>query len=276
MNNEKDIIEKLIGSRYHEITTDDTGGNSRAYIIDGGKIVFKFPRNDQVTYDNEARILQTINKIKTNVKLQKVGWQSNDNKYIGILGVTGKSINNSQLKSEQKRHIGEKVGKFLKELHKIKTDLVPSLSLSEEIKAWQERYLSYKEIINPHLNPNMQKMLNKLMLQDMPRDLNNLGEDMVFCHGDLGDNNIFIDKDEVGIIDFNESGYLDRAADFMDISDDEILRYILDSYGADDILRKKVQIRRKIRPVIALPFYISKGDKLKVKKAINKIIINLS
>ena len=265
-------MEKLIGKKYHEIKTDDTGGNSRAYIIDGGKIVFKFPRNDQVTYDNEIKILQTINGIRTGVNLQKVGWLSNDNKYIGLLGVTGKSISCGQLKSEQKRQIGEKIGIFLKELHKIKTDCVPNLALSEEINAWQKRYLGYKDIITPHLDTNMRDKLNKLMLEDMPKELNKLGEDMVFCHGDLGDSNIFINEEKVGIIDFNESGYFDRAADFMDIRDDEILSHMLDSYEADDILRKKVQIRRTIRPVIALRCYILKEDESEIKNTINQIM----
>ncbi len=276
MKNEIDIIEKLINKEYKEIKIDDTGGNSRAYIIDGGKIIFKFPRNNKVTYDNEAKILTIINTIKTDVKIQKVGWRSKDNTYFGLHGVTGASICNADLNPRQKRQVGKKVGKFLKKLHNINTDCVPSLSLSQEIKAWQERFLSYKEIIDTHLNLNMQKKLNKLMFEDMPKELNNLGEDIVFCHGDLGDNNILIDKDNVGIIDFNESGYFDRAADFMDICDDEILRYILDSYGASDVLRKKIQMRRRIRPVIALLFHINKNDKKGIEDSLNQIIASLS
>ncbi len=83
----------------------------------------------------------------------------------------------------------------------------------------------------------------------------------MFSHGDLGDGNIYIDENgQVGVIDFNESGYLDEAADFMDIMDADICGAMLDRYGADETLRRKVEIRRAVRPMFVIGTYAELGE----------------
>ena len=59
----------------------------------------------------------------------------------------------------------------------------------------------------------------------------------------------------VGVIDFSEMLYLDEAADFMDTRDEDICRAMLDAYGAGGNLRRKVFIRRLIRPVFVIGTY---------------------
>lgn len=69
-------------------------------------------------------------------------------------------------------------------------------------------------------------------------------KNIVYSHGDLGDGNIFVDDGgKVGIIDFSEMCYFDEAGDFMDVSNEELRAAMLDAYGADDALRKKVRLR---------------------------------
>ena len=105
----------------------------------------------------------------------------------------------------------------------------------------------------------------------VPEKLSSLGEKMVFSHGDLGMGNILVDdSDKIGIIDFSESVYLDEAADFMDIEDNKLREEILSSYGADDILREKVTIRRAVRPMFAIGTYRDRTEN-EIQRFVNKV-----
>ncbi len=99
------------------------------------------------------------------------------------------------------------------------------------------------------------------MFEAVPKELIRLGEKLIFSHGDLGDGNILVDKNgKVGIIDFSEILYLDEAADFMDVSSNELREQMLDTYGADDILKEKVALRVLTRPLFVLGDYIKRGN----------------
>ncbi len=69
-----------------------------------------------------------------------------------------------------------------------------------------------------------------------------------------------IKNDKVGIIDFSEMLYLDEATDFMDVSSNELREQMLDTYGADDILKEKVALRVLTRPLFVLGDYIKRGN----------------
>ena len=94
------------------------------------------------------------------------------------------------------------------------------------------------------------------MTEEMPSQLKMLGENLVLSHGDLGGGNLLVDdQGKVGIIDFSEMLCLDEAADFMDTRDDDICQAMLDAYGAGGNLRRKVFIRRLIRPIFVIGTY---------------------
>lgn len=117
--------------------------------------------------------------------------------------------------------------------------------------------------------------IDALITREMPDMLRGLGEKRVFPHADLGDGNIFIDGGgKVGVIDFNESGYIDEASDFMDITDNDLCAVMLDTYGADENLRKKVEMQRRIRPIFVLDVYAER-DEDTVQKLIQQIRNNL-
>lgn len=59
---------------------------------------------------------------------------------------------------------------------------------------------------------------------------------------------------------FNESCYLDEAADFMDFEDDRLCTEVLDAYGADELLREKVMIRRVVRPMFVIGTYRDRSE----------------
>ena len=102
--------------------------------------------------------------------------------------------------------------------------------------------------------------MDEFVMQEMPERLLGLGEKMVFSHGDLGLGNIFVEESKIGVIDFNESCYLDEAADFMDFEDDRLCTEVLDAYGADELLREKVMIRRVVRPMFVIGTYRDRSE----------------
>lgn len=67
-------------------------------------------------------------------------------------------------------------------------------------------------------------------------------------------------NNRVGVIDFNESGLLDEARDFMDVSNGVIRNEMLNAYGASKELREKVEIRRDIRSLIVLKAYLTRNN----------------
>lgn len=77
----------------------------------------------------------------------------------------------------------------------------------------------------------------------------------VFCHGDLGYNNIIIsDELEVGVIDFGDAGNLDSSYDFIGLEDDVMLEATILAYDGDSDLMEKVAIRRQLLPLMEMFF----------------------
>ncbi|MCL2688223.1 MAG: aminoglycoside phosphotransferase family protein [Chitinispirillia bacterium] len=272
---EVQTIEKLLDSN-HEIVFSDAGHTSRAYVIDDGRIVFKFPRSPEVSYDTEIKVLNAINTLTTDIGLQRVGWTTQNSSYLGLYGVIGTAIKNIELSSAQKLNIGNCIGCFLRELHNLEVSGVPVVPLVDEIKTWHERYLPHKDFIDANMTAIESARLHELMMEEAPSILIKLGDDRVFAHGDLTGNNIFLDKSgKVGLIDFSESGYYDRAIDFMDIGDREISEAMLEAYGADDKLVQKISIRQRIRPAAILIYYRQKDDYAGSMRTVEKIRASL-
>lgn len=110
----------------------------------------------------------------------------------------------------------------------------------------------------------------------MPQKSQELGIEEVFCHGDLGYNNILLtDNLEVGVIDFGDAGYMDKSYDFIGLEDDDILDAAILAYGDDKNLRKKVEIRRQLLPLMEMLFLIDKKDKEGLDLCAERMLLNL-
>ena len=261
-NEEISIICRLTGSDPAKIEQRDDGFLSRAYLIENGKIVFKFKKEENADYGIEEQMLNFIGTLSLPVKVQKVGWTSPDYSYIGLYGIIGNNLENLTLTSTQKDQIGMQLGECLKILHQAKCDQAQPYSLASEIDIWQQRFEYSIPTLREYFSPFELNKIDDLMMREMPSELRGCGEKMVLSHGDLSSGNIVVDDQlNVGIIDFSEMLYLDEAADFMDIGDEEICRSMLDTYGAGGNLRRKVSIRRLIRPVYIIGTYAGSGRK---------------
>ena len=266
-----EIVKRLTKVNSEEIHVSDDGFLSTGYVIRNGEIIFKFKKHPDVSYENEIRLLDFLNSENLNVNLQRVGWISPDDSYVGLYGVKGKAAEHLSLSDEEKLSVGRQLGVFLKKLHSLSPDHTGSFSVEEEISAWQERFLKSAKIMTEYFTSEEMEKLHSFVFEKAPKELTALGEKQVFSHADLGEGNIFLDDNgKVGVIDFNESAYADEAADFMDIEDDSICNALLEAYGADDTLREKVKIRRLIRPLFVIETYSQRGQKA-VEKYIDRI-----
>ncbi len=258
---EIETIKKLTGVDDDQIRFSDDGFLSRGYVIDGGRLVFKFKKHPDVTYTHEIRNLDYLNQQNMGINLQSVAYKTDDDNYLGIYGVPGISLEQCEINDTLRVSVGRQLGEFLRKLHKLepKTEIV--YPLDDLIKAWQARYAKAKKSLVKYFNSSELTRIDTLMMQEMPNTLWNLGESRVFSHADLGDGNVFVDSDgKVGVIDFNESGYIDEASDFMDITDDRLCSVMLNTYGADENLRKKVEMQRRIRPIFVLDVYADRDE----------------
>ena len=262
INEELQTVSSLTGVAPEKIRFSDDGFLSRGYVIDGGRIVFKFKRNPDVSYKNEIKMLKFVNSLSLNVNLQKIGWTSKDDSYLGIYGVIGKSLEPIELTNDDRKNYGKQIGAFLRKLHSTEYQDAERLSVKEEIKAWQERFERSKDLLPRYFSDEEIYKMNDFIYSFVPTKLSSLGEKMVFSHGDLGMGNIFVDESgKIGIIDFSESVYLDEAADFMDIEDDGLCEEALQSYGADENLIEKTAIRRAVRPMFVIGTYRNRPEK---------------
>lgn len=272
---EVEIIKKLTGVEENRISFSDDGFMSRGYVIDGGRLVFKFKKRPDTTYVHEAKNLDYLNKQSLGVNLQSVAFKAEDNSYLGIYGVPGVSLEQYALNDASRIAIGRQLGEFLRKLHSLKPETEIVYPLDELIEVWQDRYAKARKTLAKYLDAEELADIDALMIREMPNTLRELGEKRVFSHADLGDGNIFIDSDgKVGVIDFNESGFIDEASDFMDITDNELCAVMLDTYGADENLRKKVEMQRRIRPMFVLDVYADR-DEDTVQKLIQQVRYNL-
>jgi len=268
---ESQIVSNLTGVEKENIKYSDDGFLSRGYVIDNGRIVFKFKKQPEVSYKNEIKMLNFINSLNLEVNLQKVGWTSENDNYLGVYGVIGNSLESIVLSDDKRESYGKQIGSFLKRLHSADFKEAEKISVKDEIDAWQRRFEKSKDILSRYFNSEEIAKMHHFVYSVVPEKLSSLGEKMVFSHGDLGMGNVFVDNnDEIGIIDFSESIYLDEAADFMDIEDDKLCAEILNSYEADDVLREKVLIRRAIRPMFVIGTYRDRPEN-ELQRFINRI-----
>jgi len=266
---EVQIVEQLTDVAADQIRLADDGFWSRGYIIDNGRIVFKFKKSPEVSYETEIKVLSYVNSLDLGINLQKVGWVSPDDSYLGVYGVLGEALEDVNY---DHRVVAQQLAAALRKLHQAKPFDAEFMTQCEEIKAWQKRYQKSHEVLKEYFSEVEIVRLDDFFLRSAPEKLEKLGEKLVFSHGDLGDGNILVDDfGKVGVIDFSEMYYLDEAADFMDVSSDELRTAMLDVYGADETLREKVRIRVLLRPLFVLGDYVKRGNMEHVRKLVERI-----
>jgi len=259
------------------IVFNDRGWFSRVYVVDGGKYVVKFRREKVATreeYEVETETLRVLGSLQTDVMLPKLVAVGNDFEYIAYEGVVGTGFYKvlSGLSLEQRQAVGVALGVFLRQLHGLELPKAKLFDLEWEINKMQESYLTVVEVLKERLEAGVMGRVDDFMMKQMPERIRELGLGKRFCHGDLGLWNMFYDEAErLGIIDFGNAGYYDESKDFWGLTDDEILSSALESYGSNEVLREKVEIRRKCILFSDLVFYTTKGKEDDIAGVVEKV-----
>jgi aminoglycoside phosphotransferase (APT) family kinase protein len=275
-------IVKELTDVYDEsrIVINELGWTSRVYIINDGEFVFKFLKNKkyQEELEHELNVLKLIKNHVFNVNIPLIAWVGKDNEYIGFRGISGKSMTTetiSELTDEQKRNVGTQIGIFIKTLHAIKYTGKNPNSENAQIEWLLESYRKKKRILKKYFNEKEIDFIEKLVTS-LPEKSAKYGIEEVFCHGDLGYNNIILSNNlEVGIIDFGDAGKLDKSYDFIGLEDNVMLGAAILAYGGDKVLMEKVAIRRLLLPLMEMLFLIDRKNGIEIAKCANKMRGNL-
>ena len=241
---ELEIVKLLTGvNDESRVEKNGIGWTSRVYIIDGGKIVFKFPRNAKFREEcrHEVAALKLLQDQKFCLSVPVLNWTAEDNSYFGFYGVIGKPLREviNGISGKQKVDIGTQIGEFLRQLHGIKNyGDMKAQTLEEQALEYQNWYKKGRDLLMEFFSETELFRIDVFFSHEVPKCMTGTNG-LVFCHGDLDYNNTLIDsKNQVGIIDFGDAGLYDRSQDFRGI-DDEILRdSMLKAYGGGEVISK--------------------------------------
>lgn len=269
---------ELTGARPEHIKLHTDGFWTRAYVVNNGEFVVKYNKREfepvhgePCDHEKEARVLNRLSKLDLPVNTQKVIMLNQDEGFLALQGVVGTPLSEIEnLTPAQKQNIGEKLGAFIKQLHTVEMDS-KGRSLEDLLIEYEGIYDGLQPFFQKNLSQREQEVLNGLIYDRLPNGRRELGEKKVFSHTDLFDRHVIINGDEVGVIDTANAGYCDEATDF--VSDHpEIRSASLDTYGADEGLRRKVQLGHDMSIVSAPSFYIPvKGEEAATKLWIPRI-----
>ena len=264
----KDEIQKVIeltGATKDRIKLNDDGHVSRVYVVGDGEYIVKFPRWEELNYNNEVAALNYLNTLELPVNIQRVKWVADNHRCIVFHGVKGTPLDKiKNLTTEQKQSIGKQIGAFIKLLHSIKPGTIDigMRTLEKELQNYNKVFDELQDFFKKYLTPKEHERVNYLAYEYLPKMRRELGEKLVFAHEDIYEPNIIVDENgKVGIIDFGNAGYHEQAVDFG-IDDVELGKIVLDAYGADEKVRKKVELKYDTSVLAHPKYHIERhGDK---------------
>lgn len=276
VHDEKLKVAELTGSSIESIQLNDHGWTSRVYLIDDGKIVFKFPRMEAVKkeYVQEIKIYKLLEQLHVHLQVPKLRWTDQDNNYFGYEGIVGGQFSSeiARIPDDEKRRLGRDIGEFLKQLHQLHLSEPHVMTVEDEIKQAHEKYAGCLDTLRNHFNSEETARLAKFMHESMPSTMRQLGGDSALCHGDLGYWNMLLKDDgTLGVIDFGDIGYYDRSKDFCGLQDQTMLDAALTEYGDDKVLREKIDIRQQYLPFFDLQYFAASRNETETNITLEKI-----
>lgn len=264
--NELKILKQLTGADDNQIKVSETGWTSRVYIIDDGKVVFKFPRNAKYREEckQEVAVLNLLKGRAFSLSIPILNWISTDNTYFGFWGVEGKPLGEviGGLSKQQKVEIGTQLGDFLQQLHGIKDyGDIKAQTLAEQAKEYQDWFLKGRDLLKDYFSEVELSTIDNFFWNEVPESMTGTGE-LVFCHGDLDYNNVLINsKNQVGVIDFGDARLYDRSQDFRGIDDEIIREAMIKAYGGSEVIsRAAAAASSKMIDVLNMIYCIEQND----------------
>jgi aminoglycoside 2''-phosphotransferase len=237
-------------------------GTHNVYEVEGSYI-FRFPSTFLPTRERSElvrRETEVLNGLKDHLTVQIPSpvfvETDSDNPFMGYEKIPGSSLtwHYSNTPTKKRRSIAEQVGVFLGELHGLDlAEISPGTSDSSfdaesDRKQWSEFYERAVEITYPSLSSTQRRWSDALFHDFLDHD-ENFQYEPVLVHGDFDTSNILVDPETfkvTGIIDFEEAGMYDPAADFLFQREGaEFLAQILKTYPkvTDSQLQQRMSFR---------------------------------
>jgi aminoglycoside phosphotransferase (APT) family kinase protein len=273
------LAKKILGLPENSVIELNTSGwTSRIYIYNRGEFVIKFPLNSICRKEcaNEIRANSIFRELFPDTPdIISIG---EGYEYLAYKGVIGFPFNEVETVSDKtKAGIGRILGSFLKDLHKRTPEGFECWGYKKDIEDSDRHYSKCREYLAVRLKKEESETLETFMTRTFPEAFERLGDDLVFSHGDLGYWNMILKEDgKIGIIDFGDAGYADRALDFAGMEDKVMLDSALEVYGDSEELREKIMLRRMVLPVMELPYYIEKKNMNEIESAFRRIKMNIN
>ena len=266
------LAESTVATR---ISFSDEGWSSRVYLLDNGETVFKFPRSAEVAKDywREIAALILLDTIECPLHTQRFR-ATGPGRGFSYYGLIGSQLSEQLdiLGEDDKTAIGCQIGSFLRYMHSLELPNMHTISISQEVEEYQEKYKLALPVIETQFNNNEQAYVAEFFWDYLPAEVERLGASMKLCHGDLGSYNVVVTADGTpGIIDFGNIGYYDTSKDFIDFGDSTILSSALESYGDSPELREKISVRTIALQAIDLVYYMSKKNYTGVDKTTDRL-----
>lgn len=258
-----------------EVVLVDEGWDSRVYLVDGGRAVFKFPRSPHIRarYGHEISVLRMLEPLALPVPTPRVRWPAADGAWFGYEGIVGQPLSEvpGTIPDHTRAAIGTALGRFLTEFHALELTGAEVVSVADEVRQFQGRYGEAAPAIADRCSVADRRALDRFFGETLPGELHRLGGDPCLCHSDLGPYNIIFTGDATpGVIDFGDTRWFDRSKDFMGLSG-PMLDAALDAYGDSDLLRAKVAVRVKALPALDVPHYQATGNQARVDQCIERL-----
>lgn len=217
-----------------------------------GEYMFRFP--DKVFFGGEKgfnliqREFKLLDLIHENISLQipKPTYVSTDpnNPFIGYKKINGISLSrcfNRTTKKDQK-NIAIQLGRFLSELHsrEVYQKICTSWKSEQDFNSsqyqcyWQNYFKKVQEDVYPLLEAKQKKWASQIFLEFID-EKENFDFIPTVVHRDFDTSNVIVDPktlEVTGIIDFEETGVYDPAADFIFYNEgDFFLNHLLTNYS---------------------------------------------
>lgn len=237
-------------------------GTHNVYEVEGSYI-FRFPSTFLAAEERsrlvrrEAEVLNGLNDhITVQIPCPVFVEADSDDPFMGYQKIPGSSLNRHYSKApiKKRRSVAEQVGRFLGELHDLDLTEISSgasdspFDAESDRKEWSEFYERVVEITYPNLSSTQRRWSDALFHDFLDYD-ENFEYEPVLVHGDFDTSNILVNPDTfevTGIIDFEEAGMYDPAADFLFQREGaEFLTPILKTYPkvTDPHLQQRISFR---------------------------------
>lgn len=251
-----------------------------------GEYMFRFP--DKVFFgekgfdliQREQKLLELIRE-HISLRIPKPIYVSSDpkNPFVGYEKIGGISLSRcfDRTNMEDQKNITKQLGRFLTELHsrKVYQNICTTWKNEQDINPsqyqcdWQNYFEKAKEMAYPLLTSNQKQWTSKIFL-DFLGEKKNFEFTPTVVHNDFDTSNVLVDPttfEVTGIIDFEETGVYDPAADFIFYNEGEFfLNQLFTNYrGVKD---RNIKNRMKFLYCRAGLIYILTGVEYNITKMV--------